>query len=97
MAMRQPGESREHQERNLSRCRALQGAAGDALAAGIDGVNLKDALGQINADSCNLSHGTSPSNMGFRWTSKTNLGTSMPSPGSGKSRRIPIERDVQER
>ena len=68
-----------------------QCAAGDALASGIDGVNLKDTLGQIDPDSCNLAHGTSPFNMGFRLTSKTNLGTLMPSPGSGKSLRIPFK------
>lgn len=67
---------------------AREGAAGDPLATGIDSVNLKDTLGQIDTDPCNLAHGTSPSNMGFRLTSKTNLGTSMPSPGSGKSLRI---------
>jgi hypothetical protein len=69
-----------------------QGAAGYALTAAIDGANLEDTFGKIQTDSCNLSHGTSPSNKGFRLTSKTNLGTSMPSPGSGKSLRIPIER-----
>jgi hypothetical protein len=64
----------------------------DALPEGIDGTNLQHALGQIHTDSCNLTHGTSPFNMGFRLTSTTNLGTLMPSPESGKSLRIPIER-----
>jgi hypothetical protein len=45
------------------------------LACGVDGMNLYDVLCQINANSCNLAHGTSPFK-GFRLTfQKTNLGT----------------------
>ena len=68
---------------------SAQGAASDALPGSIYRVNLNHALGQIDTDSCNLTHGTSPFK-GFRLTSKTNLGTSMPSPESGKSLRIPL-------
>jgi hypothetical protein len=70
---------------------ATEGPARDTLPTGVNRVNLQHALGQIHTDSCNLAHGTSPFNMGFRLTSKTNLGTSMPSPESGKSLRIPLE------
>ena len=34
---------------------------GDQLARCINGVNLNDAFCQIGANSCNLTHGTSPS------------------------------------
>src|SRR5690606_32518895 len=60
------------------------------LTMGVNGMHLKNTLGQIDPDSCNLAHGAFPSNKGFRLTSKTNLGTSMPSPGCGKSLRIPL-------
>jgi hypothetical protein len=45
---------------------AREGATGHALATGINGMNLKNALGQIHTDSCNLAHGTSPSKNGLQ-------------------------------
>lgn len=53
---------------------SLQGFVCDHFANRIDGMNLNDILCQINTNSCNLAHGTSPSK-GFRLTSKSNLGT----------------------
>ena len=47
MATRQPGGSCTHQARNLSRRNALRVTT---RPCGIDGMNLDDALGQINAD-----------------------------------------------
>src|SRR3990167_1448065 len=52
----------------------------------IDRVNLDDILCQVNTNSDNLAHGTSPSNMGLSLTvTSSKLGTLIPLPGSGKS------------
>src|SRR4030095_6698100 len=66
---------------------AHQRPAGHPIAYGINGVNLDDLLCQIDTDSCNLVHGTSPFK-GFRLTSAHQSWHSMPLPESGKSLRI---------
>ena len=78
---------------------ARQGAAGEHLAGGIDGMYLNHALGQIDAcangftsndSSCNLLHGTSPFNgLRLMTSNTTNLGASTPLPEGGKPLRIP--------
>jgi hypothetical protein len=79
---------------------ARQGAAGEHMAGGIDGVNLDHALGQIDPDangltSCNLLHGTSPFNgLRLMTSNTTNLGASTPLPEGGKSLRIPFQPTV---
>ncbi|MDT4857910.1 hypothetical protein FQZ97_923550 [compost metagenome] len=60
------------------------------LAGLIYGMHLNKILGQINADTCNLAHGTSPFK-GCRFTSKQRQSWhSMPLPESGKSLRIHV-------
>ncbi len=62
---------------------ALERPVCDHLTCGINRVDLNDVLGQIDADSCNVAHGTSPSSRvetGFR---HTNLGTRCRSPEVG--------------
>jgi hypothetical protein len=57
---------------------ALERPVRDHLACRIDRVDLDEVLGQIDADSCNVAHGTSPSivvEIDFR---HANLGTPMP-------------------
>jgi hypothetical protein len=51
-----------------------QGSTHHHSACAIDGVNLNNALGQIDPNSCNLAHGLLL--FGFRWTlSHLHLGT----------------------
>lgn len=74
---------------------ALHGAIGDHFARGIHRVDLNQILGQVDTNSGNLVHGGSPSAWGLRLTfHKANLGTVVPSLGSGKSLRIHIGVDA---
>ena len=55
----------------------------DHLARGIDRVDLDQVLGQIDADSCNVAHGTSPSIVVEIDFQNANLGTRCRSPEVG--------------
>jgi hypothetical protein len=68
---------------------ARQRPAHDWPALRIDCMNLDNVLCKIDANSCNLFHGTSPFK-GFRLTFTPQSWHSMPSPEGGKSLRIPI-------
>ena len=54
---------------------ALERAVRDHLARGINRVDLDQILGQIDADSCNVAHGTSPSTVVEIDFRHANLGT----------------------
>src|SRR6185369_1207008 len=68
---------------------ARQRPAHHRPALRIDPMNLDNVLCKIDANSCNLFHGTSPFK-GFRLTFTPQSWHSMPSPEGGKSLRIPI-------
>jgi len=72
-----------HQAKNFSRA----SAPGDSQSSRVDRQNLNDAFCKVNADSCNLVHGTSPSK-GCQLTFANQSWRLTPLPGSGKSLRI---------
>jgi len=75
---------------------ALQCTVSNDFTCGIHSVNLYDMFRQIDADSDNLVHGTSPSVWGLRTILQhTSHGNRGPLPGSGKSLRIQIGVDAE--
>jgi IS5 family transposase len=74
---------------------ALQCTVSNDFTCGIHSVNLYDMFRQVDADSDNLVHGTSPSVWGLRTILQhTSHGNRGPLPGSGKSLRIHIGADA---